>query len=368
VKKVALLAALVVFALVANPAAAKKGDIIVGDSGSSEVLRVDPKTGANDVISDDPQLNSPNEAAFTPDGKLFVADYDLGADSRGGIVMIDPRTGATSELVQGDPFEQPDGLARAPSGDLFATDLDATADDGALFQVSLPGGDVLHTFSGGELVDSVGIVVPPNGKPIVSGFGPPAITEISPATGEQRTIADSGDGLTGSGGRARAADGTLFINSSDTLEAVNPRTGDVELVATGFETNSYGLAIDFKGRVLGGASESIIRANPRTGAVNVVAEGLDFPEGLEIEPPKCQGKFATIVGSTKKDKLKGSKFKDVIHTLGGKDKVNAKGGNDIVCGGGGKDKLKGGKGKDKLLGQGGKDKLDGGPGKDKEQQ
>jgi uncharacterized repeat protein (TIGR02543 family) len=94
------------------------------------------------------------------------------------------------------------------------------------------------------------------------------------------------------------------------------------------------------------------------------------------EPPSqtCDGKAATIVGTSGVDNLKGTKGADVIVSLGGNDKVNARGGNDTVCAGDGKDHVVGGPGNDNefgeagndhLIGNKGNDDLDGGPGKDK---
>ena len=60
-------------ALVAT-AGAKPGDIIVGDSGSDEVLRVKPKTGATTLISDDVRFVDPNDTVFGPNGMIYVAD------------------------------------------------------------------------------------------------------------------------------------------------------------------------------------------------------------------------------------------------------------------------------------------------------
>jgi len=349
-KKVGLIAAIVAaLGLGASPAGAKPGDVIVGDSGTGEVLRVKPATGATSVISDDPRLVNPNDSVFGANGALFVADYGAFANT-GAVFKIDPRTGQTRVLAKEDPFVQPDGLALAPNGNLFVSDLDATMDDGALFRVRVPGGNVRLTSSGGGLVDAVGVVVPPGGKPVVSGLGSPTLVRVNPRTGDQRTIADAGDGLAGEGGLTRAPRGTLYVVDNSALEAVNPRTGDVDIVATGFATNGYGLAIDFRGRVLGADNNGheILRANPGNGDVETIADGLDFAEGLEVEPPRCGGKLATIVGTTRPDVLRGSRFDDVIHGLGKGDVIKGLKGNDRACGDKRNDKIKDTKGKNRI--------------------
>jgi Tol biopolymer transport system component len=78
----------------------------------------------------------------------------------------------------------------------------------------------------------------------------------------------------------------------------------------------------------------------------------------------CQGKVATIVGTSASETLTGGPNADIISGQGGKDQISGSGGKDTICGDAGKDKLNGGKGKDVLNGGKGNDKLTGGKGKD----
>jgi len=63
--------------------------------------------------------------------------------------------------------------------------------------------------------------------------------------------------------------------------------------------------------------------------------------------------FNEIFGTSKKDKLKGTKFNDYIEGLGGADKINGKKGNDVIDPGewtkGKFDKIKGGNGSDTII-------------------
>jgi len=63
---------------------------------------------------------------------------------------------------------------------------------------------------------------------------------------------------------------------------------------------------------------------------------------------RCQGKWATIVGTRKRDQLIGTPHRDVIAALGGADEVRGLGGPDLICGGKGKDELFGGAGRDEV--------------------
>lgn len=80
---------------------------------------------------------------------------------------------------------------------------------------------------------------------------------------------------------------------------------------------------------------------------------------------RCGGKLATVIGTSRKDRLKGSPRADVIAGLAGDDVIKALGGNDLVCAGRGRDTVRGGRGRDQLLGEGGADRLFGGPDLDK---
>jgi Ca2+-binding RTX toxin-like protein len=66
----------------------------------------------------------------------------------------------------------------------------------------------------------------------------------------------------------------------------------------------------------------------------------------------CQGKRATIVGTSGADRIRGTDRADVIAALGGDDVINSLGGDDLVCGNGGADQLVGGPGNDRLYGGG----------------
>ena len=91
-----------VAAILAVPAAAKPGDVIVGDADAEQVLRLKPN-GNISLISDDDRLDSPNDSVFGSNGKLYVADYDA-FDPAGAVFSINPKTGKTKVLAKEDPL------------------------------------------------------------------------------------------------------------------------------------------------------------------------------------------------------------------------------------------------------------------------
>lgn len=99
------------------------------------------------------------------------------------------------------------------------------------------------------------------------------------------------------------------------------------------------------------------------------------------ESQYCMGQRATIVGTSKIDRIEGTDGPDVIVGLGGADEIKGNGGDDTICGGpGGKfgnhdgteriwgddgdDVISGGSGSERIYGGRGKDTIFGGRGRD----
>jgi Ca2+-binding RTX toxin-like protein len=80
-----------------------------------------------------------------------------------------------------------------------------------------------------------------------------------------------------------------------------------------------------------------------------------LPGSASAAPVTCDGRRATIVGTSGNDNIEGTPHADVIAGLGGNDTIAGRGGNDVICGGYGADRLGGGHGNDRLFG--GKDRL-----------
>jgi Ca2+-binding RTX toxin-like protein len=91
---------------------------------------------------------------------------------------------------------------------------------------------------------------------------------------------------------------------------------------------------------------------------------LALPEAA-LAAPRCFGKRATIVGTGRNDKLKGTSHRDVIVGLGGHDRIVGRAGDDLICGGGGRDFIRGKAGSDRLAGGGKRDRLFGQLGNDR---
>jgi uncharacterized delta-60 repeat protein len=303
------------------------------DNASSSVLQPDGSL----VVAGRTGGPTTGNFAFTRLTPTGVVDASFGL---GGKTTID--LGANEEIYD---------EALGPDGSILGVGLASGLGDFALERLSKGGlpdpsfsGDGLASVDFGGNDSALGVAVQPDGKAVVVGASFVSGFPVDMAVA--RVGADGSlDPSFGAGGKT-AVDTAPLEAASDV--ALQP---DGKIVVIG-----------------GGADFSVVRLL-----------GDPAPPAPAAGPaatikPKCAGKTATIVGTSGKDRLKGTKRKDVIAVLGGNDKVDAGGGDDIVCAGAGKDKVTGGGGKDKLLGEGGvdellggggADKLIGGPGKDK---
>src|SRR5215210_6813244 len=100
-------------------------------------------------------------------------------------------------------------------------------------------------------------------------------------------------------------------------------------------------------------------------ATLVVAVSAAVPTGLALagdiapNPPTCEGKAVTILGTPAADVLVGTSGPDVILGGDGNDTIRGLAGNDIICGGQGDDDIYGGAGNDIAYGGAGNDRLSG---------
>jgi hypothetical protein len=79
------------------------------------------------------------------------------------------------------------------------------------------------------------------------------------------------------------------------------------------------------------------------------------PPPSSAPTPRCHGKRADIVGTSRNDKIVGTAGKDVIVGKAGADRIHGRAGNDLICGNRGRDVLRGGRGHDRLFGGPGRD-------------
>jgi hypothetical protein len=282
----ALVAVLVALLAVAAAAHAAAGDIWVTSIGYDSVTCVSPQTGAQRVVSTnsaptgEPTFGQPYDAAFAPNGDLYVIDIQAFADFHGGIIRVNKQTGARApvssnaiSLAAGGAggFVTPTGIKVAANGDIYVTDIDGAGSSGA---------------TGG-------------------------IIKVDPATGKQTVISNNTISSAQAGGEAVflnpydfvLAPGGGFYIADDTAGSANPgrviavsATGKETTLSSNAKSAAAGGESSFKrgpaGIALGPSGEvyvadydakKIIQVNPANGAQTTRSSGGSFVIPFDVE-------------------------------------------------------------------------------------
>lgn len=301
-----------------------RGRLIVADYTANRLDVVIPATGAVTSLAGPPTVGAPNDVALGPDGLLYAVEQ-LGP----AIVRVNPRTGAAAGIASGSaPWDGAGGIVVARNRTIYFTDQ-----DDEVFRL-LPGASTATVLvEDPALAGAEGILLSPDERYLF----------VAAASGGTQHIV-----------RIDLRNNNTFTNFA-ALDTINSMA---MLPDGGFLTTDPG------------APEKISRVTPDGITVTDFSTdaGFSYPHDIVVQPRRCGGRFPTLVGTTGRDVLRGSRFADVISTLGGRDVVRGLKGNDVVCGGKGRDRLLGGAGRDRLLGGAGRDVLRGGPGRDQSKQ
>lgn len=299
--------------------------------------------------------------AVQPDGRILVAGHrrtDATGDD-GFVGRLTPEGGDDGAFGTADGRR-----VFAAAGDERFTDL-ALQPDGRIVVVGTAGADMV-----------VRRLLPAGGDDPSFNGGQPLIVDIG-ADDEALAVGLQPNGKIVIAGGARPSGlrkiGVARVQPGGTLDTTFHFDG-VRTVDLGGSDGAQGLAIDRAGRaVVAGATFvpgvqdlAVVRldGDPDVAAPGPGPPAPGAPPVTATRAPRCGGKAATIVGTARRDRLRGTPRADVIAALGGRDTVLGLGGNDVICGGGDRDVLDGGAGADRLIGGPGRDVLRGGSGRD----
>ena len=115
-------------------AAAADGSLAVanecGGVSADGVVRIRPDGAQEHVTTNNTEdvLQTPERIAFDPSGGLLVTDYVVGADGDGGLVRVNPATGAQAVVTTDSLFNHPLGIAVVRNRPPTATLVDLPAD------------------------------------------------------------------------------------------------------------------------------------------------------------------------------------------------------------------------------------------------
>jgi hypothetical protein len=191
-------------------AVAADGSLLVADMGAfatstdrtpdGRIIRVDPVTGRQSLVTSGDHLVDPAALAIAPDGLIYVLE-NVGTVGTPGVVSVNPATGAQSIVSQGGQLCYPFGIAIEPSGSLLVTSygdfsdgstvINCANDFGALIRVQ-PGTGNQAILSrnapewGNLFRNPLGVTVEPGGRIlVVNQNGGTALVAVDPATGVQ---------------------------------------------------------------------------------------------------------------------------------------------------------------------------------------
>jgi sugar lactone lactonase YvrE len=215
------------FELPAGIALAADGTLYVVDADccggrQGGVIRVDPSQPAarnQTVVSSVQHFVSPSDLVLAADGTLYVADSGCCGSRQGGVIGVDPTTGDQTVVSSGQHFELPSGIAVAPDGTLYVLDWDCCDESlGGVIRVdpSQPATSNQTVISSGqEFRKPIRIALAADGKLYVVSYRRVVrVDPGQPATSNQ-TMVSSDQNFVSAFAIALAADGKLYVADSD---------------------------------------------------------------------------------------------------------------------------------------------------------
>jgi Ca2+-binding RTX toxin-like protein len=358
------------------------GNIIVADStqndgfngGLGGIIKVNPLTGDQTLISSEGSFVAPVGIAIDTNGDLIVADYEAFGGS-GGIIRVNPITGVQSTISSGGSFVDPYGIAIDTNGDLIVVDLNAFGGSGGIIRVNPITGVQSTISSGGSFIEPLGIAIDANGDLIVTDFGSflgtGSIIRVEPTTGTQTTISTGGILVDPIGVAISRNDLTVPTEGDDTLfgtpgnDTIDGLGGNDQIFGLGGndsldgnlgnDTIDPGLGID---TVNGGDGNDLLKVDysslstdisstnsGNSGTISTLGNSINYSN---IERMNLSGGSGndTIFGTSGNDTIFGNAGRDYLVGNDGDDSIDGGANDDTLDGGSGNNTLNGGAGDD----------------------
>ena len=191
-------------------AVAGDGSLLVADMGAfatstdhtadGRIIRVDPVTGQQSLVTSGNLLVDPAGLTIAPDGLIYVVE-NVGTLGTPSVISVNPATGAQTLVTQGGQLCYPFGIAAEADGSLLVTNygdfsdgttvVNCVYDFGAL--VRIDAGTHAQTIVsrnaaewGNLFRNPLGVTVEPGGRIlVVNQNGATALMAVDPATGVQ---------------------------------------------------------------------------------------------------------------------------------------------------------------------------------------
>lgn len=298
--------------------------VLVLDHARRALLQIDPATGARTTLSQRGKLITPMRFAIDASGAVFVVNAEGASEGCrlgcGNVIKIDPRSGDQTVVSAAGMFGILHGLALEPSGDLLVT---STHDDRAtaIIRVNTRTGAQSLVSSAGLLFNPTDLALDANGDILVTEDrnekGASALLRIDARTGEQSVIAQVGE-LVSPYGIALAPRGDIWIADANEhrvvfigpeedsggpgkIVRVNPITGEQRVLFAGQHfRDPSAIAFGSDGAVYVADPNAmrlqrgaIIRIAPNTGMQELLATGEDIigPVDIAVAPASSNSAF-----------------------------------------------------------------------------
>lgn len=191
-----------------DPSAAEfhsDGTLYVADRAGGDpgrISRIDTDTGLPvPILPELPELVTPIDLLFAPDGDLLIVDRDAPAEfpgAKGAVYRLDGTSEPMTRFATSSEFRSPGQLAIDSAGRMFLTDRAANPDSaegnaGAIFELDPEDGSILRHFQFSELPEPTGVDVLIDGNLVITdsaanprGYDGPhgSLFSLDPESGE----------------------------------------------------------------------------------------------------------------------------------------------------------------------------------------
>jgi len=317
------------------------GDIIVLDDDFLSIIKVDPVTGEQTLISDNSissEINFEDVAgiAINSDGEIIVADEDAGCDldgENGAVIKVDRNTGIRTLISDNCVSEV--GLFRdleavAIDSENNIVVLDESGQTSLVILVNPNTGNHTLIYDSRNypdlLADFEDLTIDSHGHIILAGKinGEPAIVRVNPSTGKHTIISNnriSPPGLLANpvgisldkNGEILVIDDYAGPSLKSAVIKINPNTGKQSLLSHNEISDLdllikvKGIAVDIDGNIIVGDDDekTVIKVDPKTGNQELISDNnissnklFDDIEDLVVFDPSS--KKGTIAISNEK--------------------------------------------------------------------
>lgn len=262
----------------------RPGDIVVANIADHSVSVFDGESGAFRGLAFEPGaggLRNPTGVAFGPDGDLYV-----GSSGTSAILRYDGATGEFREVfASGAPLERPFSLIFGPGGELFVSSGASVLRYGA--DRSFRG----YAARDASLEQPIGLALGTDGLLYVVNSTAPAISRFDPRTGE---LVDAfvTDSLSFPSDIAIGPDGALYVSNASAHRVVrfDRSSGEFDAVVATLPDGGVPMGLAFSGPklIIGDFGQGRLYfldpVDPTAGPREVAREGLLRPENVAVRP------------------------------------------------------------------------------------